>query len=93
MPKNAKGSSYTSQLCRCHLRQHALVTAIQAHAFATCVGTKGVGRRGTHSHKSRKTHKLGLRATFLERHIDQVHQMLGRSLRRRRQPPERKELD
>lgn len=35
-------------------------------------GTKGVGRRGTHSHKSRKTHKLGLRSTFLERHIDQV---------------------
>lgn len=35
-------------------------------------GTKGVGRRGTHSHKSKKTHKLGLRATFLERHIDQV---------------------
>mmetsp|Transcript_15677 Transcript_15677/g.47268 ORF Transcript_15677/g.47268 Transcript_15677/m.47268 type:complete len:148 (+) Transcript_15677:179-622(+) len=35
-------------------------------------GTKGVGRRGTHSHKSKKTHKLGLRSTFLERHIDQV---------------------
>lgn len=35
-------------------------------------GTKGVGRRGTHSHKSKKTHKIGLRATFLERHIDQV---------------------
>lgn len=73
MPKNAKGSSLTSQrfadaMC-VNMRSSQL---IHAHAPATCAGTKGVGRRGTHSHKSRKTHKLGLRATFLERHIDQV---------------------
>ena len=34
--------------------------------------SKGPGRRGTGSHKSKKTHKLGLRSSFLERHIDQV---------------------
>ena len=35
-------------------------------------GSSGPGRRGTGSHKSKKTHKAGVRQQFLTRHIDQV---------------------
>jgi len=35
-------------------------------------GSTGPGRRGTHSHKSKKTHKVSVRQQFLTRHIDQV---------------------
>lgn len=78
MPKGAKGARFASRhskICRpdC-LRKHELRPSLTSEgvALAAPAGTKGVGRRGTHSHKSKKTHKLGLRSTFLERHIDQV---------------------
>ena len=35
-------------------------------------GSSGPGRRGTGSHKSKKTHKVSVRQQFLTRHIDQV---------------------
>lgn len=77
MPKNAKGapSNPGGKLLCCSAwgsQRKAEEEADFPQLKPARVGTKGVGRRGTHSHKSKKTHKLGLRSTFLERHIDQV---------------------
>lgn len=81
MPKGAKGAPPRS-VCTSHMKLSVrrlasawlvmTTTCNLEGPLAMSAGTKGVGRRGTHSHKSKKTHKLGLRSTFLERHIDQV---------------------